>query len=169
MPRYAQGCPKIKIWSYSFMIEMKVVRNVILNNIDLHDQPFRMHRSPPRCRQNFTDSKNSKIWQIWLRYFIFDHRVFCSRWNCKIEILRKKKKLTDLISQHEHTTPPPLLSPAYRVMKVFFSQLRILDTMEAQSLIVNFFQWWISYPIMYLIYKNLLFVPDFQQIKKLFL
>ena len=43
------------------MIEIKVVRNVILNNIDLHDQPSRMHRSPPRSRQNFPDSKNSKI------------------------------------------------------------------------------------------------------------
>ena len=35
------------------MIEIKVVRNVILNNIDIHDQPSRMHRSPPRSRQNF--------------------------------------------------------------------------------------------------------------------
>ena len=43
------------------MIEIKVVRNVILNNIDIYDQPFRIHRSPPRSRQNFPDSKNSKI------------------------------------------------------------------------------------------------------------
>ena len=35
------------------MIEMKVVRNVILNNIDLHDQPFRMHRSPPGVAKHF--------------------------------------------------------------------------------------------------------------------
>ena len=35
------------------MIEIKVVRNFILNNIDTHDQPSRMHRSPPRSRQNF--------------------------------------------------------------------------------------------------------------------
>ena len=56
--------PKIKIWLYNFMIEMKVVRNVILNKIDLHDKPFRMNRSPSRSRQNFPDSKYSKIWQI---------------------------------------------------------------------------------------------------------
>ena len=43
------------------MIEVKVVGNVILINIDLHDQPFRMHLSPPRSRQNYPDSKNSKI------------------------------------------------------------------------------------------------------------
>ena len=50
------------------MIEMKVLRNVILNNIDLHDQPSRMYGSPPMSRQNFPDfpdcnfrQKNSKI------------------------------------------------------------------------------------------------------------
>ena len=40
--------PKIKIWLYNFMIEMKVVTNEILNKIDHHDQPFRLHRSPPK-------------------------------------------------------------------------------------------------------------------------
>ena len=35
------------------MIEIKFVKNVILNNIDINDQPFRMHRSPPKSRQNF--------------------------------------------------------------------------------------------------------------------
>ena len=48
--------PKIKnhfiIELYSFIVGLKVVRNVILNNIDLHDQPFRMHRSPSSCRPN---------------------------------------------------------------------------------------------------------------------
>ena len=38
------------------MIEIKVVRNVILNNIDIHDQPSRLHRSLSRIRQNFPDS-----------------------------------------------------------------------------------------------------------------
>ena len=33
---------------YSFIIEIKVVRNVILNNIDCDNQPSRMHRSPPK-------------------------------------------------------------------------------------------------------------------------
>ena len=37
------------------MIEMKVVRIVILNNIDIHDQLSRMHHS--RSRQNFPDLK----------------------------------------------------------------------------------------------------------------
>ena len=32
-----------------------------LNNIDIHDEPSRMHRSSPRSLQNFPDSKNSKI------------------------------------------------------------------------------------------------------------
>ena len=39
---------------YSFMIEIKVVRNVILNNVDLHNQLSRMHGSPPRSHQNFS-------------------------------------------------------------------------------------------------------------------
>ena len=43
------------------MIEIKVVRNFILNYINLHDEPSRMHRSLPRSRQNFPDLKNSKI------------------------------------------------------------------------------------------------------------
>ena len=42
------------------MVEIKDVRNFILNNIDDHDQPSRMHRSPPRSPK-FPDSKNSKI------------------------------------------------------------------------------------------------------------
>ena len=32
-----------------------------LNNIDSHDQPSRMDRSPPRIHQHFPNSKNSKI------------------------------------------------------------------------------------------------------------
>ena len=35
------------------MIAMKVVRNVILNNIDLHDQTSRMHRSQPGVAKIF--------------------------------------------------------------------------------------------------------------------
>ena len=50
--------PKIEnsfiIELYSFIIEIKVVRNVILNNIDLHDQPSRMHRSPPKESPKFS-------------------------------------------------------------------------------------------------------------------
>ena len=46
---------------YSFIIEIKVVRNVILNNINMQDQPSGMYRSPSRSRQNFPDSKISKI------------------------------------------------------------------------------------------------------------
>ena len=34
-----------------------MVGNVIFNNIDLHNQPSRMHRSLPSSRQNFQDSK----------------------------------------------------------------------------------------------------------------
>ena len=47
---------------------MKVVKDVILNKIDPYGQPFRLHRSPPRNRQNIPDPKNSKIWQISLKY-----------------------------------------------------------------------------------------------------
>ena len=54
-----------QIWLYNFIIGLRVVRNVILNNIGFHDQPSRMHRSPPRSRQNFPDSYNSKILHIW--------------------------------------------------------------------------------------------------------
>ena len=43
------------------MIEIKVVRNHILNNIDFHNQLSRMHRSLPMSRKKFPDSKNSNI------------------------------------------------------------------------------------------------------------
>ena len=43
------------------MIEIKVVRNLILNNIVAHDQPSKMHSSLPMSRQNFPNLKNSKI------------------------------------------------------------------------------------------------------------
>ena len=65
-----------QIWLYSFIFGIKVIRNVVLNNIDLHNKSSRMHRSPPRSRQKISDSKNSNIWQIWYRYFRFNHRVF---------------------------------------------------------------------------------------------
>ena len=68
-----------QIWSYNFMIEIKVVRNVILNNIDLHSQLSRMHCSLPRSRQKFSDSKNLKNWQIRHRYFRYEHSVFLVR------------------------------------------------------------------------------------------
>ena len=38
---------------------MKVVRNVIFN-IDLHDQPFMMHRSPLRSSQKISRFENFK-------------------------------------------------------------------------------------------------------------
>ena len=47
------------------MIEIKVVRNVILNKIDLNDQPSRMHRSQPRSHQNFPDSKKNQRLQLF--------------------------------------------------------------------------------------------------------
>ena len=55
------------------MIVMKVVRIIILSNIELHDQPFRMHRSPPRSHQNFPDSKIQRFDKSD-RYFRFDHK-----------------------------------------------------------------------------------------------
>ena len=54
---------------------MKVIRNYILNNLYLNDKLSTLHCSPPRSRQKFPDSKNSKIWQIWPRYFRFDDSV----------------------------------------------------------------------------------------------
>ena len=42
-----------QIWLYSFIIEIKVVRNIILNNIDILYQPSRMYRSPPRIAKIF--------------------------------------------------------------------------------------------------------------------
>ena len=45
---------------YSFIIEIKVIINVIVNNIDIHDQPSRMHRSPSRSRPKISDYKNFK-------------------------------------------------------------------------------------------------------------
>ena len=59
LDRFKKKCSQILL--NSFIIEIKVVRNVISNNIDIYDQPSRIHRSPPRSRQNFPDSKNSKI------------------------------------------------------------------------------------------------------------
>ena len=35
------------------MIDIKVVRMVILNNIDFHDQHFKMHFSPPEVTKIF--------------------------------------------------------------------------------------------------------------------
>ena len=52
------------------MIEMKVVRNVILNKIDSNDQPFRLHRFPPRSRQNFPDMTNlTDILYLIMKFF----------------------------------------------------------------------------------------------------
>jgi len=84
--------PEIKnsfiIELYSFTIGIKVVRNVISNNIDINNQPSRMHRSPSRSHQTFVDSK----FQILdksdrRRNFRFDLKVFCS----------SKQKLSEMI------------------------------------------------------------------------
>ena len=77
---------KIKIFFYIFTEQLynRIVQNYIrnkscqkfnLNNIDIQDQPSRMHRSPPRSRQNFPDSKNSKIWEIWQIFQIWSYSV----------------------------------------------------------------------------------------------
>ena len=47
-------------WPYIVLIGIKVVRNIILNNMDQNDQPSRMHRSPCRSRQKCSDSKKFK-------------------------------------------------------------------------------------------------------------
>ena len=57
------------------MIEMKVVRNLILN-IELHDQPFSMHRSPPGVAKIFQirkiqryDKSDTDISDLFIRVF----------------------------------------------------------------------------------------------------
>ena len=59
------------------MIKIKVIRNVFLNKIDLHDQLSRMHRSPPGVAKIFQIRKIQKFDKSH-RYFRFDHRVFSS-------------------------------------------------------------------------------------------
>jgi len=63
---------------YSFIIGIKVVRNIILNNIDNHDQPSRMHRSSSRSRQKILkfEKIQKKDKSDQRKYFTFDHRVF---------------------------------------------------------------------------------------------
>ena len=43
------------------MIEMNDLGNVILKNIDDHDQPFRMQRSPPRIAKKFQIRKSQRF------------------------------------------------------------------------------------------------------------
>ena len=43
------------------MIEIKVVRNIILNSIDINDQPSKMHHSPPMSCQNFQIKKIQRL------------------------------------------------------------------------------------------------------------
>ena len=66
---------------YRFIVGIKVVRNVILNNIDLNDQPSRMHSSSSRSRQTVSNSKKiqRKDKSDREKYFRFDHRVFWSK------------------------------------------------------------------------------------------
>ena len=68
------------------MFEIKVVRNVILNNIDIHDEPSRMYRSSSTGRQKCSDLKKIKNrcrWrhlQILWEYgdVVFIHRDYTS-------------------------------------------------------------------------------------------
>ena len=55
------------------MNEIKVVRKVILNIIDLHDQPLRMQRSPPGVAKIF-QIKKTKRYDKSNRYFRYDHK-----------------------------------------------------------------------------------------------
>jgi len=66
---------------YSFIMEMKVVRNIILNNIDINGQPSRMHRSSSRSRQKILkfEKIQKKDKSDQRKYFTFDHRMFWSK------------------------------------------------------------------------------------------
>ena len=65
---------------------MKVVRNVILNNIDIHDQSSRMHRFPPGV---------AKIFQIReiqrLQLFPMTYTVHCFGRNKSCQKLRDEQ------------------------------------------------------------------------------
>ena len=68
------------------MIEMKVVRNVILNNIDFYDQPFRMlqpsQESPKFSRlENFKDLTNLTDISDLIIVFCLDKS--CQKWYFK--------------------------------------------------------------------------------------
>ena len=61
------------------MIEIKVVRNVILNNIDVHDQPSRIHCSTPEVAKIFQiriiqifDQSDTDISDLIIKYFYRD-------------------------------------------------------------------------------------------------
>ena len=47
------------------MFEIKFVRNVILNIIDIHDQTSRMYRSSPTGRQKCSDLKKIRNRYRW--------------------------------------------------------------------------------------------------------
>ena len=100
---------------YSFIIEIKVVRNVILNNIDFHDQPSRMHRSPSRSRQKISDSKKFKekinlidknISDLIIE--CFDRNKTCQKWYFKQLILTWKTSYFAMISLREPPNFPKL-------------------------------------------------------------
>ena len=61
----------------SFIIEIKVVRNVSLNNIDFHDQPSGCIVLPPEVAKKFQIRKIHKLDKSdRQKYFRFDHRMF---------------------------------------------------------------------------------------------
>ena len=102
---------------YSFIIEIKVVRNVILNNIDLHNQPCRMHRSPSSSRQKFSNSKKSRkkinlidknISDLIIE--CFDGNKSCQKWYFKQFIFRWKTSYFAIFSLWE---PPKFTKLIY--------------------------------------------------------
>ena len=64
------------------MIEIKGVRNIILNNINPHDQPSRMHCSHPRSPQNIPDKSDTNISDLTIECFSRDHAdISCLKYN----------------------------------------------------------------------------------------
>ena len=58
------------------MIEIKVVRNVILNNIDFYDHPSRMHRSFQSRNKQYITNKQNLLTNGWKRLIILGIFLF---------------------------------------------------------------------------------------------
>ena len=100
---------------YSFIIEIKLLRKVIFNNIYLYDQPSRMDRSPSRSRQKISDSKKIKekinlidknISDLIIE--CFDRNKSCQKWYVKQLILTQKTSYFSIFSLREPPKFPKL-------------------------------------------------------------
>ena len=98
------------------MIEIRVVRNVISKNFYSNHEAAQLNQT----ELFFLNLMNKLKIMIFNFMAILPHFQMLHLPNCKVEVLRRQKQLTDLIFKVVHTTPLPPATGLYSGLYKYF-------------------------------------------------